>query len=64
MSTLTQAGGRIIPTKTGLIHYGNTDRFQADAYNGSTNDTPKFDFSAFPQVKVPEWMGTKQVVKF
>ena len=69
----SSTGGRIIQTKTGLIHYGNTDHL-VDEYENRTgvNGRPtkesesglKFDFSAFMQPVVPTWGGGTQKVTF
>jgi hypothetical protein len=74
MTIQSSTGGRIIPTKTGLIHYGNTERF-ADAYENKTgiNGRPtkesvegglKFDFSMFVQPVVPTFAGQSRIVSF
>ena len=52
---LSSTGGRIIKTKTGLIHYHNSERQIED------KEELKFSFSAFEQVKVPQWTGTSTV---
>jgi hypothetical protein len=67
---ISSTGGRIIQTKTGLIHYGNTDKFITDEYknvtgvNGrpSKEDTKlKYSFSAFGTVTIPQWTGSSTV---
>lgn len=69
---ITSTGGRIIQTKTGLIHYGNTDKF-VDEYENVTGvngrpakdaDKLTYDFSAFLQPVVPTWNGDARVVSF
>ena len=69
MST-SSTGGRIIKTKTGLIHYGNTENLITEP-EVKKNGRPakdegvlKFSFAAFTQPKVPVWNGPSQVVRF
>ena len=63
MITRSSTGGRIIQTKTGLIHYGNTDKFVTERTEDSV-DTTKYSFSAFNQPAVPTWNGNSRVVNF
>jgi hypothetical protein len=72
--TKSSTGGRIIKTKTGLIHYGNTDHLideweNKTGVNGrptkeSVEEGLKFDFTAFPQVAVPQFSGQSHLVTF
>ena len=56
MNEISSTGGTIIYTRTGLIHKGNTDRFEFEPEVKRANGRPtkvsveeglKFDFSAF-----------------
>jgi hypothetical protein len=70
MSLESSTGGRIILTKTGLIHYGNTDKLltepevKKNGRPGKDDGVLTYDFSAFGNTKVPTWTGTRQVVRF
>jgi hypothetical protein len=70
MTIQSSTGGRIIPTKTGLIHYGNTENLLTEPEvkkNGRpTKDsgTLSFDFSAFGSITIPQWCGPSQVIRF
>ena len=70
----SSTGGRILKTKSGLIHYGNTDRFDFEevvvrAKPGrptkvSVEEGLKFDFSAFiTPVKLAAFEGAR-VIRF
>ena len=71
---ISSTGGRIIETKTGLIHYRNTDNLVNEWENKTgVNGRPtkeslegglKFDFSAFLETVVSTWTGPSRVVKF
>jgi hypothetical protein len=74
MTLRSSTGGRIIHTKTGLIHYGNTDHL-VDEWENKTgvNGRPtkesvegglKFDFSQFVQPVVPTFAGESHIVSF
>ena len=69
---ISSTGGRIIETRTGLIHYQNTDNL-IDEWENKTgingrpekdSDQVKFDLSAFPQPTVPAWHGPSRIVSF
>lgn len=70
-TTISSTGGRIINTATGLIHYGNTDRFTDDNTNTDSvkigrpeKDTGlTYDFSAFTQPVVATFT-TGRVISF
>lgn len=69
MST-SSTGGRIIKTKTGLIHYGNTENLLTEPET-KKNGRPakdegvlKYDFSAFGSITIPQWTGPSQMVRF
>jgi hypothetical protein len=75
MTEISSTGGTIVYTATGLIHKGNTDRFDFDADTGNKTGTAgrptkesveqglKFDFSAFlTPVKLTGTPG--RVIKF
>lgn len=71
MTNTSSTGGRIIPTKTGLIHYGNTERFITEPEQPKKNGRPakdegvlQYSFDAFGSITIPQWTGPSQVVRF
>lgn len=49
MTTITSStGGKIVPTKNGLIHYANIDRLITESESVQSDQTLTYDFSQFP----------------
>ncbi len=47
MTKTSSTGGKIVQTKTGLIHHANTDRLITESENEHSKQNLAYDFSQF-----------------